>query len=110
MPTIPWEQVREVVDAVLDLPPDQRSPYLDKACQQPAVRRYVESLVLSYQQAGEFLDEPALAGHAEVLAESEADSWKGRRVGPYQVIEEIGEGGMGSVYRAMRVDDRTRNR
>jgi eukaryotic-like serine/threonine-protein kinase len=105
VPTIPWDQVREVVDAVLDLPPDQRSPYLDKACQQPAVRRYVESLVLSYQQAGEFLDEPALAGHAEVLAEGEADSWKGRRVGPYQVIEEIGEGGMGSVYRAMRVDD-----
>jgi serine/threonine protein kinase/tetratricopeptide (TPR) repeat protein len=105
VPTIPWDQVREVVDAVLDLPPEQRSPYLDQACQHPAVRRYVESLVLSYQQAGEFLDEPALAGHAEVLAGSEADSWKGRRVGPYQVIEEIGEGGMGSVYRAMRVDD-----
>jgi serine/threonine protein kinase/tetratricopeptide (TPR) repeat protein len=105
VPTIPWEQVREVVDAVLDLPPDQRSPYLDQACTQPAVRRYVESLVLSYQQAGEFLDEPALAGHAGALAQSEADSWKGRRVGPYQVIEEIGEGGMGSVYRAKRVDD-----
>jgi len=68
------------------------------------VRRYVESLVLSYQQAGEFLDEPALAGHAEVLVGSEPESWKGRRVGPYRVIEEIGEGGMGSVYRAMRVD------
>jgi serine/threonine protein kinase/tetratricopeptide (TPR) repeat protein len=105
VPTIPWDQVREVVDAVLDLPPEQRSPYLDQACQQASVRRYVESLVLSYQQAGEFLDEPALAGHAEVLVGSEADSWKGRRVGPYQVIEEIGEGGMGSVYRAMRVDD-----
>ena len=105
MPTIPWDQVREVVDAVLELPPDQRSPYLDQACPQPGVRRYVESLVLSYEQAGRFLDEPALANHAEVLAQSEADSWKGRRVGPYQVTEEIGEGGMGLVYRAMRVDD-----
>ena len=105
MPTIPWDQVREVVDAVLGLPPDQRSPYLDQACPQPAVRRYVESLVLSYEQAGQFLGEPALAGHVESLAQSEPDSWKGRRVGPYQVTEEIGEGGMGSVYRAIRVDD-----
>ena len=105
MQTIPWDQVREVVDAVLDLPPEQRSSYLDQACPQPTVRRYVESLVLSYQQAGEFLGEPALAGHTEALAPSGADSWKGRRVGPYQVTEEIGEGGMGSVYRALRVDD-----
>jgi non-specific serine/threonine protein kinase/serine/threonine-protein kinase len=46
-----------------------------------------------------------MVSHAEAIAQSEADSWKGRRVGPYQVTEEIGEGGMGSVYRAMRVDD-----
>jgi eukaryotic-like serine/threonine-protein kinase len=105
VPTIPWDQVREVVDAVLYLPPDQRSPYLDRACPQPTVRRYVESLVFSYEEAGGFLSEPALASHAEEIAEGTADSWKGRRVGPYQITEEIGEGGMGSVYRAIRVDD-----
>jgi eukaryotic-like serine/threonine-protein kinase len=104
VPTIPWDQVREVVDAALELPPDQRSPYLDQACPEPAVRHYVESLVLSYEQAGQFLEEPALANHPEV-ALGQTGSWKGRRVGPYQVTEEIGEGGMGSVYRAMRVDD-----
>jgi len=105
--TIPWEQVREVVDAVLDLPAEQRSPYLDQACPQSSVRRYVESLVLSYEQAGEFLGEPAIADHATAFAEGgkEGDSWKGRRVGPYEVSEEIGEGGMGAVYRAKRVDD-----
>ena len=104
MPTIPWEQVREVVDAVLDLPPDRRAPYLDQACPQSTVRRYVESLVLSYEQAGKFLDEPAVASYPEAIAD-EADSWKGRRVGPYQIIEQIGRGGMGSVYRAVRADD-----
>jgi serine/threonine protein kinase len=104
MPTIPWEQVREVVDAVLDLPPDRRAPYLDQACPQSTVRRYVESLVLSYEQAGKFLDEPAVACYPEAIAD-EADSWKGRRVGPYQIIEQIGRGGMGSVYRAVRADD-----
>jgi hypothetical protein len=45
MPTIPWERVRDVVDAVLDLPPESRAPYLDQVCAEPTVRRYVESLI-----------------------------------------------------------------
>jgi eukaryotic-like serine/threonine-protein kinase len=105
MPTIPWEQVRDVVDAVLDLPPEARAPYLDQACAEPTVRRYVESLIFSYEQAGRFLDEGAAAIQAEMLTETDAEDWKGRRLGAYQVIESIGEGGMGEVYRAVRADD-----
>src|SRR5271170_4349734 len=105
MPTIPWERVRDVVDAVLDLPPEARTPYLDRACAEPAVRRYVESLIQSYEQAGSFLDEAAAARRAEMLTEPAAEAWQGRRLGAYQVIEAIGEGGMGEVYRAVRADD-----
>jgi serine/threonine protein kinase len=105
MPTIPWEQVRDVVDAVLDLPPEARAPYLDQACAEPTVRRYVESLIHSFDQAGSFLYEAAAASDAEFLMEPPAGAWKGRRLGAYQVIETIGEGGMGEVYRAVRADD-----
>src|SRR5579859_8058523 len=105
MPTIPWEQVRDVVDAVLDLPPEARAPYLDQACTDPTVRRYVESLIYSCERAGNFLDDPAAAMHEEILTEPAAGAWKGRRLGAYQVIEPIGEGGMGEVYRAVRADD-----
>ena len=65
------------------------------------MRRYVESLIQSYEQAGNFLNEPATIGHA--LGQG-ADSWKGRPMGSYQIIEQIGEGGMGEVYRAVRAD------
>ena len=105
MTLVPWDEVREVVDAVLELRVEERAGYLDQACPDPAVRRYVESLIVSYDQAGNFLDEPALASLAKPLGEDEAESRVGRRIGPYQVIEEIGEGGMGTVYRAVRADD-----
>jgi eukaryotic-like serine/threonine-protein kinase len=105
MPTIPWERVRDVVDAVLDLPPEARTPYLDQACAEPEVRRYVESLIYSYEQAGGFLDDAAAAKHVEALGETLTEVWQGRRLGAYQVLELIGEGGMGEVYRAVRADD-----
>ena len=109
MPTIPWDEVREVVDSVLDLPPHKRTSYLRYTCPKSTVRRYVQSLVLSYEQAGDFLKQPAVAYHTAAAAHfatgSATESWSGRRVGPYKILEKIGEGGMGAVYLAQRADD-----
>lgn len=108
MSTIPWDRVKQVVDSVLDLPPQARSAFLDRACPETTVRRYVESLVLSYEQAGHFLDEPAASCYGEGAEASGNDSWSGRRVGSYQIVKEIGQGGMGFVYLAVRADDQYR--
>src|ERR1700693_2982965 len=98
MSTIPWEQVREVVDAVIDLPPEERTPSLDQACQAASARRYVESLVVCFEHANNFMDEPAIAYYPEAVNHEDIGSWTGRRVGAHQVVEEIGQGGMGSVF------------
>jgi len=68
----------------------------------------LESLLASHEQAGDFLDEPVLVG-AEAAAGSEpVESLVGRRIGPYQMLREIGQGGLGLVYLALRVDDEYR--
>ena len=98
--------MREVFEQVLEIEPDGRARFLDGACEgDAALRREVESLLAADDRAGtSFLEGNALDA-APAGPKAENESLAGKRIGPYQVIEEIGHGGMGSVYRALRADD-----
>jgi serine/threonine protein kinase len=101
-----WAQVKEVLYAVLDLEPEQRPGYLNRVCaNEPSLRLEVESFILSHAQVdSDFLKtiDPDGAGRDGIEARQ---SLVGRLIGPYRIVEEIGAGGMGEVYRAVRADD-----
>ena len=103
-----WQHVRQILEQALELPPGERSRFLDEACNSDTgLRAEVESLLAADQQASrEFLEGKAIDHVANVgRPDAGADSLQGLRIGSYRVIEEIGHGGMGTVYRAVRADD-----
>src|SRR5436309_2009201 len=88
--------------------PAQRQAYLDEACAgQPDLRRQVEDLLRLHDGAGSFLENPAAdsgATGAQPDAAEPAVSGEapGAFIGPYKLIEPIGEGGMGTVWLAQQ--------
>ena len=64
------------------------------------LRREVESLLASDQQAENFLESPVLEVAAEAMAAQGPPSLVGRILGAYQILSVLGAGGMGEVYKA----------
>lgn len=99
------DRLLELLDQVSALTPDERGPFLDTACaDDPQLRAKVEALLEEDEDAPEWnLDRPRAlltpllsASHFPLL---------GERIGPWKLIQVLGEGGMGTVYLGERVDD-----
>jgi serine/threonine protein kinase/tetratricopeptide (TPR) repeat protein len=108
-----WKQIEEVFQSALDLPPAERRGFVAEACKgDDRLREQVEALINQYEQAGDFIEAPAVAvagftGAPPLATKFEPapeDPLVGRRVGSYRIVREVGRGGMGAVYLAERAD------
>jgi WD40 repeat protein/serine/threonine protein kinase len=88
----------EIFHQALARRPEERAAYLEQACAgDPPLRAAVEALLRANVGASGFLEQPALAPVATV-DEQPVREKLGTVIGPYKLMEQIGEGGMGLVF------------
>ena len=96
-----WRKVDEVFQAAIDCDPSERAAFLDQACKgDSALRGEVEAMIAADQQAGSFIQSPALEIDSDLIADRMHNSIIGRSIGPYKIISLLGSGGMAEVYLA----------
>src|SRR5256885_5536819 len=95
-----WQQIKPILQSALKHEPGDRSAFLSAACAgDESLRKQVESLIISHEQAGGLIEEPAFELMAESLTNKQAELVD-QTLGHYRVLEQLGAGGMGEVYLA----------
>lgn len=111
-----WQQIEEIFQNALDLSPAERTEYVIKTTDgDEELRSEVEKLLSQFEDASSFIETPALSDEnvgvlSSLMQFDEEDPMLGSLLGNYRIEREIGRGGMGAVYEAIRADGEFRRK
>lgn len=111
-----WQQIEEVFNGAIDLGEVEQRAFLDeKTAGDDDLRAEVEKLLSQFEEASDFIEQPLYDSARSgmllgLLDESDEDPMVGKVLGNYRIEREIGRGGMGAVYEAVRADGAFRHR
>ena len=91
-----WDEVRTLFHAVAAAGSDTRERLLTDA--EPRVRDEVLSLLAAHEEPGQFLEKTVW----DLIDQSEGERLAGTSIGPYRIVRPLGQGGMGTVFLAVR--------
>jgi non-specific serine/threonine protein kinase/serine/threonine-protein kinase len=100
-----WRRIKGLLDDALGLPGTERAALLATLPpDEQDIRCEVESLLRAHEARPEFLESPCIIAHPEAEPTDTSSDWIGRVLGSYRLLELIGQGGMGAIFRAVRAD------
>jgi serine/threonine protein kinase len=96
-----WQQVKQILDTALEMPPGERDLFIEKISGgEKSLRDDVKSFLAYQSTAANFMQAPAIEVAGRALASNGFHSMSGRKLGHFLILEKLGSGGMGEVYLA----------
>ncbi len=110
MSELDWKKVEQIVDKLLELPPEQRTAYIEKTCgNNQRLKKEVTQLVESIFDSEGWLKDLKSHKHnffggvsKDLESLNSSQDFIGQQVGDYTIKKKIGQGGMGLIYLAER--------
>lgn len=110
-PSERWRELKELFEEAMERPAPEREDVLARAARlDGTLAGELKSLLEAHEKEGRFFEDLVASEGSNLVAATRERAFVGRRVGAYELLREIGAGGMGTVFLARRTDSEYESR